>query len=57
METIARGIQGRRRKDMKIIQLAHRTVDELLEEICAITSKKKIDTNDKRVLYDKHFRL
>lgn len=36
---------------MKIIQLAHRTVDELLEEIFAITSKKKIDTNDKRVLY------
>ena len=36
---------------MKIIQLAHRTVDELLEEIFAITSKKKIDTSDKRVLY------
>lgn len=36
---------------MKIIQLAHRTVDELLEEIFAITSKKKIDTNDKIVLY------
>lgn len=51
METIARGIQGRRRKDMKIIQLAHRTVDELLEEIFAITSKQKIDTNDRRVLY------
>lgn len=36
---------------MKIIQIAHRTVDELLEEIFAITSKKKIDTNDRRVLY------
>lgn len=36
---------------MKIIQLAHRTVGELLEEIFAITSKKKIDTSDKRVLY------
>ncbi len=36
---------------MKIIQLAHRTVDELLEEIFAITSKQKIDTNDRRVLY------
>ena len=36
---------------MKIIQLAHRTVDELLEEIFAITSKQEIDTNDRRVLY------
>lgn len=36
---------------MKIIQLTHRTVDELLEEIFAITSKQKIDTNDRRVLY------
>ena len=36
---------------MKIIQLAHRTVDELLEEIFAITSMQKIDTNDRRVLY------
>ena len=35
---------------MKIIQLAHRTVDELLEEIFAITSKKKIDTNDNQAL-------
>ena len=36
---------------MKIIQLAHRTIGELLEEIFSITSKKKIDTNDRRVLY------
>lgn len=36
---------------MKIIQLAHKTVDELLEEIFAITSKQVINTNDKRVLY------